>query len=134
MDMNNIFSNSTDWVQFYQSTLTGQGHGQSSSVTDATVVTTTVTSPTIPSTGTTNLNPEGRVSKPTRRRRASRAAPTTLVNTDTTNFRSMVQQFTGISNPSLTFGTRNEAQNAQNIDFRTIRCQNTTTNMNPLGH
>ncbi|URE31507.1 VQ motif [Musa troglodytarum] len=39
----------------------------------------------------------GRVSKPVRRRsRASRRTPTTMLNTDTANFRSMVQQFTGI--------------------------------------
>ncbi|KAK2442530.1 hypothetical protein QL285_013719 [Trifolium repens] len=47
-------------------------------------------------TSATNLGPEGRVSKPIRRRsRASRRTPTTLLNTDTTNFRAMVQQFTG---------------------------------------
>ncbi|KAK4796364.1 hypothetical protein SAY86_028690 [Trapa natans] len=42
------------------------------------------------------LSPGGRVSKPKRRRsRASRRTPTTLLSTDTTNFRAMVQQFTG---------------------------------------
>ncbi|GAU27733.1 hypothetical protein TSUD_215420 [Trifolium subterraneum] len=47
-------------------------------------------------TSATDLGPEGRVSKPIRRRsRASRRTPTTLLNTDTTNFRAMVQQFTG---------------------------------------
>uniref|UniRef100_A0A0E0LEF4 VQ domain-containing protein n=1 Tax=Oryza punctata TaxID=4537 RepID=A0A0E0LEF4_ORYPU len=41
-----------------------------------------------------------RVGKPARRRsRASRRAPVTLLNTDTTNFRAMVQQFTGIPAP-----------------------------------
>ncbi|XP_042038547.1 VQ motif-containing protein 22-like [Salvia splendens] len=40
---------------------------------------------------------EGRGARPIRRRsRASRRTPTTLLNTDTTNFRAMVQQFTGI--------------------------------------
>ncbi|URD86027.1 VQ motif [Musa troglodytarum] len=40
---------------------------------------------------------EGRVGKPVRRRsRATRRAPTTMLNTDTTNFRAMVQQFTGV--------------------------------------
>ncbi|KAJ4844664.1 hypothetical protein Tsubulata_024223 [Turnera subulata] len=48
------------------------------------------------------LSPEGGVSKPVRRRsRASRRTPTTLLNTDTANFRAMVQQFTG--GPSLPF-------------------------------
>ncbi|XP_073060183.1 VQ motif-containing protein 22-like [Primulina eburnea] len=44
-----------------------------------------------------NLAPNyGRISKPLRRRsRASRRTPTTLFNTDTANFRSMVQRFTG---------------------------------------
>ncbi|CAL1385908.1 unnamed protein product [Linum trigynum] len=38
----------------------------------------------------------GRVSKPARKRsRASRRTPTTLLSTDTSNFRAMVQQFTG---------------------------------------
>ncbi|KAK4745886.1 hypothetical protein SAY87_012198 [Trapa incisa] len=42
------------------------------------------------------LCPGGRVSKPKRRRsRASRRTPTTVMSTDTTNFRAMVQQFTG---------------------------------------
>ncbi|PKI41020.1 VQ motif-containing protein 22-like [Punica granatum] len=42
------------------------------------------------------LNAGGRVAKPKRRRsRASRRTPTTLLSTDTTNFRAMVQQFTG---------------------------------------
>ncbi|CAA6658146.1 unnamed protein product [Spirodela intermedia] len=39
---------------------------------------------------------EGRIVKTGRKRsRASRKTPTTLLNTDTTNFRAMVQQFTG---------------------------------------
>ncbi|KAL1560880.1 VQ motif-containing protein 22-like [Salvia divinorum] len=44
-----------------------------------------------------HLIPEqGRVAKPARRRsRASRRTPTTLLNTDTANFRAMVQHFTG---------------------------------------
>ncbi|KAJ1260279.1 hypothetical protein BS78_10G220000 [Paspalum vaginatum] len=42
-----------------------------------------------------------RVGKPAARRRsrASRRAPVTLLNTDTANFRAMVQQFTGIPAP-----------------------------------
>jgi len=41
-----------------------------------------------------------RAGKPARRRsRASRRAPVTLLNTDTANFRAMVQQFTGIPAP-----------------------------------
>ncbi|XP_022146640.1 uncharacterized protein LOC111015794 [Momordica charantia] len=45
----------------------------------------------LPHGGSTNAN-----SKPTRRRsRASRKAPTTLLNASTANFRDLVQQFTG---------------------------------------
>ncbi|XP_026430417.1 VQ motif-containing protein 22-like [Papaver somniferum] len=42
------------------------------------------------SSSSTHLNPE---------RRASRGAPVTLLNTDASNFRAMVQQFTGVPNP-----------------------------------
>lgn len=104
-----------DWIQFYNQNLPSQvtspGHTVSGTdlldnrVSDATVVTTTVTSAaTLSPHGSGNsssntgghLSPEGRVSKPIRRRsRASRRTPTTLLNTDTANFRAMVQQFTG---------------------------------------
>ncbi|KAI6673397.1 hypothetical protein NL676_001303 [Syzygium grande] len=51
-----------------------------------------------------HLSPEGGVAKPVRRRsRASRRTPTTVMNTDTTNFRALVQQFTG--GPSAPFGS-----------------------------
>ncbi|THU48519.1 hypothetical protein C4D60_Mb09t27110 [Musa balbisiana] len=69
-------------------------------VSDSIVVSTT-SSATVdgPAKGATAQQPgvEGRVSKPVRRRsRASRRTPTTMLNTNTANFRSMVQQFTGI--------------------------------------
>ncbi|KAK7306883.1 hypothetical protein VNO77_44843 [Canavalia gladiata] len=100
-------SGPNDWLQFYDQNLTTT-QTLTPSIPDfinvvpaATTAVTTVTTPTL---GTSNsspsssvhLSPEGRVSKPTRRRsRASRRTPTTLLNTDTTNFRAMVQQFTG---------------------------------------
>ncbi|VFQ92688.1 unnamed protein product [Cuscuta campestris] len=103
----------TDWAQFYHHTLSPPhqpiadifaGGGR---VSDATVVTTTnVTSSaaalpqSLSGQGGSRLSPEGRVSKPVRRRtRASRRTPTTVLNTDASNFRAMVQQFTG--GPSL---------------------------------
>ncbi|KAM1059694.1 VQ motif-containing protein 22-like [Malus sylvestris] len=103
-------SNPNDhWLQFYNQNLNSSTpsslfcHDQ---VSDATVVTTTTTTSSLPghagsghpSSSTNNsLSPDqGRVSKPARKRsRASRRTPTTLLNTDTTNFRAMVQQFTG---------------------------------------
>ena len=46
--------------------------------------------------GTARPGTEGRVARPPRRRpRPSRRAPVTLLNTNTDNFRAMVQQFTG---------------------------------------
>ncbi|XP_016449485.1 VQ motif-containing protein 22 [Nicotiana tabacum] len=108
MGMSETMPNPTNWAQFYQHSLSG-GQPQRSPLTtvfsdgrvsDATVVTTATTS--IISSSTTpadhhNHGPaDGRVSKPIRRRsRASRRTPTTVLNTDTTNFRAMVQQFTG---------------------------------------
>ncbi|ESQ56016.1 hypothetical protein EUTSA_v10026342mg [Eutrema salsugineum] len=71
-----------DWSQFYNN---------QTFFTTSTTTTTTATSDNSP------VSSENRrVAKATRRRsRASRRTPTTLLNTDTTNFRAMVQQFTG---------------------------------------
>ena len=89
----------SDWAHFYPSTpaestvvSTGPGPGPAQPV----------------------HNIEGGVGKSSARRRtrASRGAPTTLLNTDPTNFRAMVQQFTGapagpyanITGPVIGFG------------------------------
>ncbi|XP_010552069.1 PREDICTED: VQ motif-containing protein 22-like [Tarenaya hassleriana] len=71
-------ANPNDWSQF--------GNNQSFFTTTASSAGDSLPSP-----------PEtGRVSRPARRRsRASRRAPTTRLNTDTSNFRAMVQQYTG---------------------------------------
>uniref|UniRef100_A0A7C9DNK8 VQ domain-containing protein n=1 Tax=Opuntia streptacantha TaxID=393608 RepID=A0A7C9DNK8_OPUST len=111
-------ASTSEWLHFHQTNPSAAAppHSATASPTDlfwtgqlseATVVSTTV----ISATATANpgqspaqqLGPEGRVTKPARRRtRASRRTPTTLLNTDTTNFRAMVQQFTG--GPSTAFG------------------------------
>ncbi|XAR52846.1 hypothetical protein NMG60_11021156 [Bertholletia excelsa] len=96
MAMSETVSSTTpgdSWAQFY-SGRTAPAAMLGDRLSDATVVT------TMASSGTASprdaLSPEGRVSKPIRRRsRASRRTPTTLLNTDTSNFRAMVQQFTG---------------------------------------
>ncbi|XP_010547630.1 PREDICTED: uncharacterized protein LOC104819309 [Tarenaya hassleriana] len=54
-----------------------------------------------------NINKNGNSTKnmarnPKKRSRASRRAPTTVLTTDTTNFRAMVQEFTGIPAPPFT--------------------------------
>ncbi|CAK9324426.1 unnamed protein product [Citrullus colocynthis] len=96
-------SGPADWLQFYHQNLSSTAAPPSSDqstselifvdrVSDATASGNTG--------GSSVLNPEGRVGKPVRRRsRASRRTPTTLLNTDTTNFRAMVQQFTGGPTP-----------------------------------
>uniref|UniRef100_A0A1D1Z1W4 VQ domain-containing protein n=1 Tax=Anthurium amnicola TaxID=1678845 RepID=A0A1D1Z1W4_9ARAE len=117
-------SSHTEWVQFYQRNLShqptggGGGGGSGSSggiilghappMTESTVVTTTTTPPSPAGAGGDRaVQPplttvEGRVGKAARRRsRASRKAPTTVLNTDTTNFRAMVQQFTGVPTRSF---------------------------------
>ncbi|CAJ1971633.1 unnamed protein product [Sphenostylis stenocarpa] len=87
-----------NWLHFYQQTqFSGAQEMLPSPVSEATTVTTTA--------APAQLSPEGRVSKPMRRRsRASRRTPTTLLNTDTTNFRAMVQQFTGAPSAPDLFG------------------------------
>ena len=97
MAMSDTMSGPNDWFHFYDQQNFPAGQLLPSSVSDATTVTTTATTQLgISGSTPTQLNPEGRVSKPIRRRsRASRRTPTTLLNTDTTNFRAMVQQFTG---------------------------------------
>ncbi|KAI3691467.1 hypothetical protein L2E82_49827 [Cichorium intybus] len=59
-------------------------------------VTTSTTEPI----STTNPPPPAR--NPKKRSRASRRAPTTVLTTDTSNFRAMVQEFTGIPAPPFT--------------------------------
>nr|GMC48464.1 VQ motif-containing protein 22-like [Ipomoea batatas]GMC89500.1 VQ motif-containing protein 22-like [Ipomoea batatas] len=113
----------TDWAQFYQHNLAHAPPQQQQQtdffgggrVSESTVVTTTVTSPTAaPSLG--QLSPEGRVSKPARRRtRASRRTPTTVLNTDTSNFRAMVQQFTG--GPALAQQAQYPIPSGSNLNF-----------------
>ncbi|XP_042495848.1 VQ motif-containing protein 22-like [Macadamia integrifolia] len=115
MAITDTMAGPSDWLQFYRRNLAGEEPPPSPTspelfdpVSDAAVVTSASTpgagNPS-GSTSSVHLNPEGRrVAKPNRRRsRASRRAPTTLLNTDTTNFRAMVQQFTGV--PSAPFNT-----------------------------
>ncbi|RLM79795.1 VQ motif-containing protein 22-like [Panicum miliaceum] len=99
--MGDTGANMAHWAGLY-----GGGNG-APAATEATVVTAAVAAGTVssPTSGGSVGSPTraqpgvegGRVAKPARRRsRASRRAPVTLLNTDTSNFRAMVQQFTGI--------------------------------------
>ncbi|CAA0813007.1 VQ motif-containing protein [Striga hermonthica] len=64
-----------------------------------------------------SLSPDrGRVAKPARRRsRASRRTPTTLFNTDTANFRAMVQRFTG--GPSAAYAAEPQLPSGGGLNF-----------------
>jgi hypothetical protein len=128
--MSKIMSdNPPDWSQFYQQNLSNQvltpirpmfndrGVADVNIITSTTMDTASISNPMgsgNPS-SSGHLSPEGRVAKPIRRRsRASRRTPTTLLNTDTTNFRAMVQQFTG--GPSAPFATGSQI-NATNFGY-----------------
>ncbi|KAL2332770.1 hypothetical protein Fmac_013983 [Flemingia macrophylla] len=63
--------------------------------------TTTTLPPESDEQNSTNTN-SNTVRNPKKRSRASRRAPTTVLTTDTTNFRAMVQEFTGIPPPPFT--------------------------------
>lgn len=128
--MNNINNASTDdhqWLHYYQQTTAaanpeimtsvGGGTGTEFSDTTSTIVTTSFTtkntsspvkSTSLGNTTDVHLNPQGLLGKPIRRRsRAPRRNPTTLLNASTTNFRSLVQQFTGCQNAKASaFGSR----------------------------
>ncbi|KAJ6408595.1 hypothetical protein OIU84_011846 [Salix udensis] len=128
--MSGIMSdNPTDWSQFYQHNLSNDDLPPIRSmfgdrVADATAVaTSTINTSSVPDpmgsgssrSSAAHLSPDGRVAKPIRKRsRASRRTPTTLLNTDTTNFRAMVQQFTG--GPSAPFASGSQI-NATNFGF-----------------
>ncbi|XP_011085652.1 VQ motif-containing protein 22 [Sesamum indicum] len=101
-------SNPSDWMQLFSNNFTNINPIEipQSTITTTDVVVATTTGAATTSRNDHDLTPnQGRVSKPVRKRsRASRRTPTTLFNTDTTNFRAMVQQFTG--GPSSTSTAR----------------------------
>lgn len=98
-------SNSSDqWMQLYQSNFDHITTDQVQPLhpTTTTATTTTTTTGVAAATSRSNSmspNQGGRIARPIRRRsRAPRRTPTTLLSTDATNFRAMVQQFTGVPN------------------------------------
>ncbi|XP_059276896.1 VQ motif-containing protein 22-like [Lycium ferocissimum] len=124
--MSDNMPNPTDWVHIYQHTLSRSPPPPppppSTTVSGGGTTTPTTSFSTSPSHG-----PLGRGSRPIRRRsRASRRNPTTVFNTDTRNFRAMVQQFTGnqtgpfdqSQGPIQFFGPRNINPSLYNIQFQ----------------
>lgn len=99
----------SDWVQLYQRNLSGQAQTKPAATDTTTTRSTSASSGLIPE--------AGRVSKPVRKRsRASRRTPTTLLNTDTANFRAMVQQFTG-GPASTPFASGSHYPSRANVNF-----------------
>ncbi|KAI0495591.1 hypothetical protein KFK09_021892 [Dendrobium nobile] len=82
-----------DWAQFFNRPSSVHPFIATSIPADSTVVTTAPVAAAAASGGVTRSIGKA---PPRKRSRASRRAPTTLLNTDTTNFRAMVQQFTGV--------------------------------------
>ncbi|KAE8709264.1 Copper-exporting ATPase / responsive-to-antagonist 1 / copper-transporting ATPase (RAN1) isoform 1 [Hibiscus syriacus] len=78
--MNTSGGTSTGWMQFYEHTSADEVSAPSTGFSDATAITASTVSS----------------SKPIRRRpRVSKRKPTTLLNANASNFRALVQQFTG---------------------------------------
>ncbi|KAL7241663.1 hypothetical protein ACSBR1_014292 [Camellia fascicularis] len=110
--MNDNLLGYDEWLQRYQETIAGQVAQPGGLSHDATVVTTRAsTDPNMlssSSSGTSSGNPKGSISKPIRRRsRVSKRTPITLLKANATNFRALVQQFTGCRvATTLSFGAR----------------------------
>ncbi|CAA2935776.1 Hypothetical predicted protein [Olea europaea subsp. europaea] len=129
-NINETMSKSSDWISYHQPQ-TNSYATFNDTVSDATIVTTTTTPTSFDVTGTSiqsNLGPEGGISKPLRKRsRASRRTPTTLLNTDTSNFRALVQRFTGCPSAPMAgggggggFHMQYPNQQQQNIYFSSL--------------
>ncbi|KAM7275153.1 hypothetical protein ACFE04_017019 [Oxalis oulophora] len=86
-----------------------------------------------PTTTTTNNNIDVVVRNPKKRSRASRRAPTTVLTTDTSNFRAMVQEFTGIPAPPFTstlFPRTTNSSTSSRLDL--FGGRSTNFDINPL--
>ncbi|XVF00472.1 hypothetical protein REPUB_Repub04eG0004100 [Reevesia pubescens] len=111
--MSTTVATSSEWMQFYEQTV-DELSASSLGFSDATIVATSVSSESnlSPSTSclhsaTDQLKPKGSSSKPIRRRsRVSKKTPTTLLNANASNFRALVQQFTGYPSTPLSIGNR----------------------------
>ncbi|XWS62336.1 hypothetical protein CRYUN_Cryun06bG0002400 [Craigia yunnanensis] len=108
--MNETLSSPSEWIQLYQQTFdTSVGFSDAATLTTTSCATSRSNklSPNNSFVAGDHLTPKGCISKPIRRRsRASKMTPTTLLNADAKNFRSLVQQFTGCRRPStsISFG------------------------------
>ncbi|KAE8659431.1 Copper-exporting ATPase / responsive-to-antagonist 1 / copper-transporting ATPase (RAN1) isoform 1 [Hibiscus syriacus] len=94
--MSNSGGSSNGWMQFYEQTSADEVSAPYPVFSDATMVTTSSV-----------FSPKGSSSKPIRRRpRVSKRKPTTLLNANASNFRALVQQFTGCPATTLSANRR----------------------------
>ncbi|XP_022762605.1 uncharacterized protein LOC111308518 [Durio zibethinus] len=109
--MSTTVATSNEWMQFYEQTV-DELSASSLGFSDATVVATSVFSKSNLSPRSSSLHsasyrltPKGSSPKPIRKRsRASKKTPTTLLNANASNFRALVQQFTGCPSTPLSLG------------------------------
>lgn len=160
--MSGTMTASTDqyWMQYYQQPLMDHTlNPPIENFSDSTVMTTNpvpletmILSPTNSYTNTSDqLTPKGgNISKPIRRRsRASKRTPTTLLNANTTNFRQLVQQFTGCPSTALSsssslgvhkgpitlnFQQGSSKQNVQHDTAARLMSQLSSTSYNQVHH
>ncbi|XVE94291.1 hypothetical protein REPUB_Repub01dG0268400 [Reevesia pubescens] len=126
----NTMATSNEWMQFREQTIE-ELSASSLGFCDATLVATSVSSESNLSPSTSilhsptdhQLTPKGSSSKPIRRRsRASKKTPTTLLNASASNFRALVQQFTGCPSTPVSLGNRRGPVNL-NFDLGSGRNQ-----------
>ncbi|XWS67387.1 hypothetical protein CRYUN_Cryun04dG0003000 [Craigia yunnanensis] len=111
--MSTNVATSNEWMQFYEQTV-DELSVSSLGFSDATIAATSVSLESNLSPSTSSLHSasdqlasKGSSSKPLRRRsRASKKTPPTLLNVNASNFRALVQQFTGCPSTPLSLGNR----------------------------
>ncbi|KAI3692813.1 hypothetical protein L6452_32636 [Arctium lappa] len=123
-------TSNNEWLQIYKNNLTGTAQPtvercSGDVITEATTVTTT--------TASSHLSRVTRPINPRRRSRASRRTPTTLLNTDTTNFRAMVQQFTGVGGGGSTSFPASPATDSSHQPMSSYKNNSSCFNHYPAG-
>ncbi|XWS67385.1 hypothetical protein CRYUN_Cryun04dG0002800 [Craigia yunnanensis] len=122
--MNENLSSPSEWMQLYQQTIdTSFGFYDATTLTTSSCATSISNklSPSSSFVAGDHLTPKGCISKPIRRRsRASKRTPTTLLNADAKNFRSLVQQFTGCRRRSTSISFDNP-RSPVNINFALVK-------------
>ncbi|TYH94618.1 hypothetical protein ES332_A12G051900v1 [Gossypium tomentosum] len=108
--MNSSTGTSSEWMQFYEQSMDEMSASSSLgfSDVDATIVASSESNQLNLSSGRDDQLAKGSSPKPIRRRaRASKKTPTTLLNADASNFRALVQRFTGCpTTPPLSTNNR----------------------------